>query len=240
MIEKNVHYCRFGDGNKPKKVIKLIDSWKKLLPDYNFYEWNNSNCDIYSAPKFVKEAYAKKKWAFVSDYFRLKALYEFGGVYFDTDVELLKNIDDLMTNNDFFCCFESKNTICTAVIGASKRNKIIFNILSYYSDLKFDLKPNSFIFYSKLIGDNKVINIYETYVISDKEHIYPCYYFSPISYYTGKILKTKESYAIHHFAGTWKSNKNKVFDNMKRILYKCIGEENYFKLKKFFKRNKYD
>ena len=95
MIPKIIHYCWFGKKTKPEKIEELILSWKKILPDYQIIEWNENNCDISISPEYVKTAYELKKWAFVSDYFRLKALYEFGGIYLDTDVEIIKKFDDL-------------------------------------------------------------------------------------------------------------------------------------------------
>ena len=102
MIPKIIHYCWFGGGPKPKSVEKYIRSWKKYCSDYEIIEWNEDNFDISSSPLYVKQAYAAKKWAFVSDYARLKVVFEYGGIYFDTDVQVIKNIDTLLQYDAFF------------------------------------------------------------------------------------------------------------------------------------------
>lgn len=102
MIPKIIHYCWFGGGPKPKSVEKYIRSWKKYCSDYEIIEWNEDNFDISSSPLYVKQAYAAKKWAFVSDYARLKVVFECGGIYFDTDVQVIKNIDTLLQYDTFF------------------------------------------------------------------------------------------------------------------------------------------
>ena len=100
MIPKKIHYCWVGGNSKPPLVKKCIQSWKKYCPDYEIIEWNESNYDI-SKNIYMKQAYEAKKWAFVTDYMRLDIIYEHGGIYLDTDVELIKNIDDLLSNEAF-------------------------------------------------------------------------------------------------------------------------------------------
>ena len=103
MIPKIIHYCWFGGNPLPELAIKCIESWKKYLPDYEIKEWNESNFDI-NCCAYVREAYEAKKWAFVSDYARFWILYQHGGLYFDTDVELIKSIDDLIVKGAFMGC----------------------------------------------------------------------------------------------------------------------------------------
>ena len=102
MIPKIIHYCWFGGNDKLESVMKCIESWKKYLPDYEIMEWNESNFNIKKANQYVREAYDNKKWAFVTDYVRLIALYENGGIYFDTDVEVFKSFDSLLSEKAFF------------------------------------------------------------------------------------------------------------------------------------------
>ena len=123
MIPKIIHYCWFGSNKKPRKVRKCIAIWKKLLPDYEFIEWNEDNFDI-NMIEYAKEAYNEKKYAFVSDVARLYALLQFGGIYMDTDVELLKPLDSFL-NHRAFCGFESENFLSTAMIGADKGSEWI-------------------------------------------------------------------------------------------------------------------
>lgn len=236
MIPKIIHYCWFGKNPKSETTILYINLWKKILPEYEIIEWNEDNCDISNAPKFVREAYNRKKWAFVSDYFRLKALYQHGGIYLDTDIELLKDFNQFL-NNDFFCCFESENTICTAVIGAKKNSEIILKLIELYEKFDYSEKPNSFLFFEYLIK-GKSVDVNKQLLISEKVTIYPFYYFSPINYYTGKLCLAPETIAIHHFESTWKNKRGKFFDSIKRIIYKIVGQKNYNKVKDFIKRRK--
>lgn len=103
MIPKLIHYCWFGGKPIPKKTIKYIESWKKICPSYEIKQWNESNVD-FSECSYAVEAYRKRKWAFVSDYVRFKVLYEYGGLYFDTDVELIKPIDYIISKGSFMAC----------------------------------------------------------------------------------------------------------------------------------------
>ena len=118
MIPKIIHYCWFGRNPIPKEAEECINSWKKLMPDYEIVQWNEENYDV-NKNKFIKEAYSAGKWAFVSDYARLDIIYNNGGIYFDTDVTVFKKFDDLL-ENDSFWGFEEKNYIATSTIGAKK------------------------------------------------------------------------------------------------------------------------
>lgn len=141
-IPKIVHYCWFGGGRIPNEHYVYIQHWKQVLPDYEFKKWDETNCDL-KCNQFVWNAYQLKKWAFVSDYFRLKALYDYGGIYLDTDVELFKSFNELL-NRKFFCGYIWNCLIGTAVIGAEKNSFIISSILEQY-EKKEEIKmvPNN-------------------------------------------------------------------------------------------------
>ena len=102
MIPKKIHYCWFGHNQLPESAKKCINSWKKFCPSFDIIEWNEENFNIDACPQYVKDAYSQKKWAFVTDYVRLKVVYENGGIYFDTDVELISRIDSLLKYNAYF------------------------------------------------------------------------------------------------------------------------------------------
>lgn len=120
LLPKTIHYCWFGNNEKPKLFYKCYKSWKRFCPDYEIIEWNESNIDISSCPLYVQQAFEEKKWAFVTDYIRLKIIYENGGIYLDTDVELLKPLDDLLVYNAYFG-FEDEKHINTGLgFGAAK------------------------------------------------------------------------------------------------------------------------
>lgn len=199
MIPKIIHYCWFGHNQKPKSVLKYIDNWKKYLPDYEIKEWNENNFDIENF-QFTKEAYINKKYAFVSDVCRLYALYSEGGIYFDTDVEVIKKFDSLLSNSIFIGMESDKHKrIGTSVIGAEAHNQFIAKCLEYYANKKFincdgsfNTIPNTLII-SKILAEQKNNNI----------KIYPIDYFSPIDFETKRIFKSPNTYSIHHFSGTW-------------------------------------
>lgn len=136
MIPKVIHYCWFGENEKPEIVKKCIDSWKKYCPDWKICEWNEFNFDISTVP-YMEEAYKMKKWAFVSDVARLMVVYQNGGVYLDTDVELLESIDSWLENDAFFA-FESNRNINTGqVFGAIKHHGSVLIMLEYYKNRHF-------------------------------------------------------------------------------------------------------
>lgn len=147
MIPKVIHYCWFGGGTKPKLTEKCIQSWRIFCPDYQIVEWNENNYDISAAPLYVRQAYAAKKWAFVTDYARLQIIYENGGIYMDTDVELKKPLDDLLRYDAYFG-FECGKTINTglgfgAVIGLPLLDEMMNdyrNVVFINGDGSYNLK----------------------------------------------------------------------------------------------------
>lgn len=137
MIPKIIHYCWFGKNPKPNIVKKCIESWKKYCPDWEIKEWNESNFDV-SVHPYIKEAYERKKWAFVSDVVRLLIVYEYGGVYLDTDVELCYSLSKEITRGGAFFVFESNRNIATGLgFGAEKRHYVVRKMLEYYEGKHF-------------------------------------------------------------------------------------------------------
>lgn len=232
MIPKIIHYCWFGN-EKNQEIVNQINKWKLFLKDYLFYEWNETNFDLVNTPLYVKEALQNRKWAFVTDYVRLKVLYEYGGIYLDTDVEIIKTFDPLLENN-LFLGFESFNILCTAVIGSIPKHPIIKHFMEIYDQFRFikpnkslDLMPNTirlFDFFRKnfhLKYDNKIIE-HKDYII------YPEEYFSPKNFYTGKIITSEKTFTIHHFKGSW--NKSKIKYIFIRLFIFLFGEKAYYNL----------
>ncbi len=207
---KKIHYCWFGGKKLPRDVKKCINSWKKMLPDYEIKEWNEQNFDINICP-FVKEAYENKKWAFVSDYARIYALYKEGGIYFDTDMKIIKDISNIV-DKDMFLGYEDSGYIGTAVIGVKeKNNKYLNEIMDYYKKLEhFDVQ-NIYDYANPRI----ITNILDKYPyeindkgikISDKKiYIYPREYFYPLSYNYSEKVFTENTCMVHLFKGTWTS-----------------------------------
>ena len=196
MIPKIIHYVWVGNNPKPKDIKKCMKTWKKHLKDYKIIEWNESNFDISSHP-FVKKAYEAKKWAYVSDYIRMYAIYNYGGIYLDTDVLVLENFDKFL-NNKVFVGFERENYPFTAVFGAEKKNKFIKKLLDYYDNLdayNFDFENNNTISVSNIL-----INEYGCSK-ENKEQLLK----DGIKVYKDDILcnPSKNSTTVHIFTGTW-------------------------------------
>lgn len=212
MIPKIIHYVWVGNNPKPKNIKKCMKTWKKHLKDYEIIEWNESNFDINSHP-FVKKAYEAKKWAYVSDYIRMYAIYNYGGIYLDTDVLVLDNFDKFL-DNKVFVGFERENYPFTAVFGAEKKNKFIKKLLDYYDNLdayNFDFENNNTISVSNIL-----INEYGCSK-ENKEQLLK----DGIKVYKDDVLcnPSKNSTAVHIFTGTWlegvKSLKRKIVTALK-------------------------
>lgn len=200
MIPKIIHYCWFGGKEKPQSVIKNIELWKKKLPDYIIIEWNESNFDVDSY-EFTKEAYSKGKYAFVSDVARLHALSTKGGIYLDTDVEVLKPFDDLL-DKDYFFGKEYSGVIGTATIGACQGCQFIQDFLQTYNTRHF-INPDG-----SLCTVPNVVHLtdFQKQYYPDLE-ILDMYYFSPKHPATRVCKKKDYTYCIHHFDGTWLSEE---------------------------------
>ncbi|WP_026485635.1 glycosyltransferase family 32 protein [Caldanaerobius polysaccharolyticus] len=220
-IPKIIHYCWFGKNKMPKLNQRCIESWKKVLPDYELKLWNEDNFDI-NINQFVKEAYEMKKWAFVTDYVRLYVLYNYGGIYMDTDVEVLKRLDPFLTHSAF-SGFENQYYISTGIMGSEKGNKWISYLLDYYNDKRFILEnglntiPNTKIIteLSKKYG-LKTNNKYQ--VLKGDVHIYPSEYFCPVMFNSFKKNITRNTYTLHHFSGSWLDSRSKMKVMIKRLL----------------------
>ena len=137
MIPKVIHYCWFGGKELPKLAQKCIKSWEKNCPDYEIKRWDESNFDINLCPLYVRQAYENKKWAFVTDYVRLKIIYDNGGIYLDTDVEVRKSLDKFLEYNAFFGFENGKNVNTGSGFGAEKHSSIVERIMEQYKDISF-------------------------------------------------------------------------------------------------------
>jgi mannosyltransferase OCH1-like enzyme len=241
MIPKIIHYCWFGGNKLSEDVKRYIDSWHRFCPDYLIIEWNEKNFDMSGIP-YVKEAYDQKKWAFVSDYVRLYALKNYGGIYLDTDVEIIKSLDQFLQNKAFIGA-ESKYSVCTAVIGAEKNAKFIDELLHLYDNIHFvngqkiDMTPNSQRIFKYLETKYKYKDS-DTPIHWNNCTLYPKEYFSPINCYTFKQEITKNTYCIHRFAGTWKNKKELYLNKIKAFITRIIGEDCRNTLKKYVMKGK--
>lgn len=211
MIPKIIHYCWFGGKEKPEDVMGCIRSWKQYLPDYKVVEWNEGNFNIDGSNQYVKDAYRCKKWAFVSDYARLHALYEHGGLYFDTDVEVFKNFDPLLEAPCFFG-FESKDYVATAVMGCEKNNTLIRSFMQLYHKRSFwkedgtiDMTTNV-VELTNLLKEKGLKGSGKLQVLDDKTVIFPQKYFASNSLKNVFERYDKDIYAYHHCLSSWYDN----------------------------------
>ncbi len=208
MIPKIIHYCWFGNGTMPELALKCIESWRKYLYDYEFKLWDENRFDINSVP-YVKEAYEARKFAFVTDYVRLYALYHEGGVYMDTDVEVLKPLDDLLHLSAFSGYEGNKFTNFPTGLMASAAGGIwVKEQLDYYADRHFllpdaslDMTTNT-VTISRIMQNNGFELTGEYQIYKNDMHCFPNDYFCPKTS-TGVLKITNNSYCIHHFAGSW-------------------------------------
>ncbi len=237
MIPKIIHYCWFGDA-LPDEALKCIDSWKKYCPDYEIVKWDESNFDV-NCCKYVKEAYENKKWAFVSDYARFKILYDNGGVYFDTDVKLIKPIDDILDRGPFM-------GLENDLLGTNgpKRNSIAPGLgmgavkgMMFYKEILNDYKEDSFIKEDGSINTRTVVeritekmlnnsNIYldgSSVTLINGVYIYPVDYFCPLSYELGMLKISDNTRSIHLFDGSWVADDEKNYMNDVRCYTKIYS-----------------
>ncbi|NFE74565.1 exopolysaccharide biosynthesis protein [Clostridium botulinum] len=233
MIPKVIHYCWFGGKQLPSLARKCIKSWKKYCPDYEIIEWNESNFD-FNCNQFVKSAYESGNWAFVSDYARLKIICENGGIYFDTDVELLRNIDLLLNNECFVGIQQVERLINTGLgFGAEVHNKMIKSMLEQYENIIFDQRK-------KMDFACPYLNThaFDTYGFNEKDDIqeirgakiYPPRYFDPIAPGKSENLKCDDTFSIHHYNASWTSTSQRI----KRKIAILIGGERIIKIKRLF------
>lgn len=227
LIPKKIHYCWFGNGNIPDLVVRCIASWNKHASEYEVILWNESNFDIQST-RFTSEAYKAKKYAFVTDYVRLKVLHEHGGIYLDSDVELIGNIDEFL-NYKAFSGFEDNNTVPTGIMGAQKGSHWIQELLKLYESKEFtftngrlNLIPNTKIITEHAISNGlELNNSYQE--VANMVVFFPSEYFCPKSHYTGKIMITDKTKAIHHFNGSWLSPYQKAKRRLSKVIIKTFG-----------------
>jgi len=218
MIPKIIHYCWFGGNPLPELAVKCIDSWQKFFPDYEIKEWNESNFDL-NCCDYVREAYEAKKWAFVSDYARFWILYRYGGLYFDTDVEIIKSFDDVIDKGPFMGCESwipsstmndiNMNFACNPGLGlaATPHLDLYKEVLEDYESDHFTIlekggPPTVVERTTKILLSHGLKNILEVQQISDI-YIYPPEYFCPMNYITGIVTVTDNTRSIHHYTASW-------------------------------------
>lgn len=223
MIPKIIHYCWLSGEPYPALVTRCIESWKQKLPDFELILWDSDRINI-SSNLWLSQTYKNKKYAFAADYIRFYALYHYGGIYLDADVEVLKSFNPLL-NQIQFIGEEASGDIEAAVIGTEKGLPWVKQCLDYYENRPF-IKANG-----KL--DIRPVPLLVANILTNSDvKIKPFYYFSPKNINTGKIYITNKTFCIHHFDGKW--IKKGFYFKFKRIihyiLHSLIGRKNHNKI----------
>lgn len=256
IIPKTIHYCWFGHNPKPKLAQKCIRSWKRLCPDYEIIEWSEDNFDISSCPLYVQQAYASGKWAFVTDYVRLKVVYEHGGVYLDTDVELKKSLDPLLVYHAYFG-FEDGIHIATGLgFGAVAGHPVIKAMMDDYESIPFIKEDGTLDQETCPSRNTKILLQYglqqddSLQILDGNIRILPSIYLCPLSYYSGQRKCSLKTISIHWFNASWKTEtertarkKRIVRDRVDyirhiphRLMRKLLGDGIYDQIKHLLKR----
>lgn len=237
MIPKIIHYCWFGGKEKPELVKKCINSWMKYFPDFEIKEWNENNFDI-NCNTYVQQAYTAKKYAFVADYVRFWALEREGGLYFDTDVEVIRSFGDLL-NNEAFVGFENKEYVNPGqVLYLKKENNIIFKeIKEWYDNATFLDENGEMIPHTVCTVFTELLKKYGFQPNGKKQVcngmvLYPVDYFNPYDDATGRLHKTENTYAIHWYAKSWIPKGKRFRSKITRVFHRVFGKDCFKKFKK--------
>lgn len=243
MIPKIIHYCWFGRNPKPKSALKCIASWKRFFPDYEIKEWNEDNFDINLIP-YTKEAYEAKKFAFVSDYARFWVLYHYGGVYFDTDVEVIKPMDDVLDKGGFMGCEIDTGDLYSVNpgvgIAVEPFHPLYKNLLDMYDGLPFYLENGE-------INPFAIVRITTTVLLKHglqkKPYIqkvqgitiYPADYFNPLDDATGRLITTSNTRSIHWYSKTWLPT-SPLKTKLTRLCHRYFGVNCFSLIKSILKK----
>lgn len=220
MIPKIIHYCWFGGKALPDSARQCIESWKKFMPEYEIKEWNENNFDVNSI-QYTKEAYSCGKYAFVSDYARFYILEKFGGLYLDTDVEIIKSLEPILKNGSYMGIENGVMVNPGLGMGAEPHSPFLKEVINHYKGLSF-LRTDGTINYDTVVF--YTTNILKTFGWTGAEkniagiNIYPKEYFCPLDYETGELKLTENTYTIHHYSATWITPKQMLYRKIKRLL----------------------
>lgn len=243
MIPKIIHYCWLSGDRYPGNIEKCIESWKRVLPDYEYKLWSKDTFDI-TCNLWVNQAFEKKKYAFAADYIRFWSLYNYGGIYLDSDIEVVRSYNNLL-NNECFMGFEYLNIPEAATIGAEPGQEWIKDCMNFYNDKAFCNEDGSLnidpVPYLVRLIINRDFNtdIRDNGKIQEIGNIklFPYQYFSPKNFYTGKIESNSNTYSIHRFASAWGPGaKNRSVMTFHNQVIKIIGKERHDKLYRSIKK----
>lgn len=239
-IPKIIHFCWFGGQQKPSKVQKCIDSWHKYMSDYEFMEWNESNFDV-NCNEYVKQAYESKKFAYVSDVARIKALDKYGGIYMDTDVMVYKPFDDLLDNRCILG-FEEENYVATSFIACVPGHDLIKEFIGRYENASFYNQDKSLDLTTNvqrltdILENRGLVRNNEFQKVGDIS-VYPQEYFSPYDYGNCIRKNTENTYCEHLFLVSWLPWTTKLKKAIKKVVIPIIGKDNMNKIRTLKNKN---
>ena len=246
MIPKVIHYCWFGGNPLPKSAGKYIESWKKCCPGYEIRRWDESSIDV-SSCTYAREAYEAGKWAFVSDYARFLILYRYGGIYFDTDVELIRPIEDILERGAFMGLENNASGEVNPGLGlaAPAGHPLLRELLDKYESRHFIREDGSINFTTVVAHTTEVLQRHgekstERIKCVGDIYLYPNDYFCPLNYLTMQMKITDNTRSIHHFAASWKriTWKAKLANRVKKVAGPVITRKILdFKAKRRARRN---
>ena len=248
MIPKKIHYCWFGGNELPESARKCIDSWKKYFPEYEIVQWNEDNYNV-RKNEYIRGAYESQKYAFVSDYVRFDVLYRYGGLYFDTDVEVICSFDDILKNGSYMGCEIDGNKGSDISIlvnpglgmAAPSRLELYKDILDYYDKQNFydsngNINTTTVVTRTtQILLEKGLKNIPEIQQVGQIT-IYPKEYFNPRNNNTGTLQKTNNTHSIHWYAQSWVSTKERLRSKITRPIHRIFGENCFNGIKKILKK----
>lgn len=223
MIPKKIHYCWFGNGEKPKLVKKCIESWKKYCPDFEIIEWNENNYNVYSTP-YTKYCYVNKKWAFLSDYVRLDVIAQYGGVYFDTDVEVVRDFEKLLEFEAFYGFEDDENVNTGQGFGACKMSPTVLAMKQKYDVLK-PSKNGDYPYIkcpqmnTEALLDFEIILNGQIQVLGNAI-VLSSDYMNPYDDATGKLHKTDNTFSIHWYSKSWMDKRIVLRSKLSKPLHR--------------------
>ena len=232
MIPKTIHYCWFGGKPLPEKALRCIASWKKYCPDYRLQRWDETNFDL-TQNAYVRYCYENGKWAFLSDYVRLAVVAEHGGIYLDTDVELLRPLDDLLGNKAYFG-FENNSYVTTGLgFGAEAKSPVLDAMLAAYEPL---LDGTHGVIGCPKLNTEALLTLGmqqngQMQTVADAV-LYPVDYFNPYDDPTGRLTITKNTYSIHWYAKNWLSKRAILRSKLTRPFHRIFGVDCFQRFKK--------
>ncbi len=237
MIPHIIHYCWFGRNPKPKLIIDCIESWRKYCQDWEIKEWNEDNYDVYKNA-YIKEAYENKKWAFVADYARFDVLNRYGGVYFDTDVELLRPVPEYLMEEEAFSGFEMVDKVAPGLVyGTISNQKVLKKVLDKYETSSLSQIKNVCEVLTDILNEEGLIGNNTDQTVAGVR-VMPKEYFGCYNHEIQAYEKTENTVSLHHYHASWVPWYRILKYKIIKYIAKLLGKERYLKIKYAIKRQK--